>query len=382
VRFEKETTHRILRVPTKEPKEDPMSQRKVYGLYKEIVKKLPLKKWQGLCLAALSTGIAEARSCWLSMAAERLGVLGKADSLTRRFQRFLNNPRVEVEACCAAWVGWVISNWRSDTVILLVDETKLANHLSMMMVGLAYRGRCVPLAWCCYPQDAWPMSQVDLIDHLLGIVAAGLPMGWIPLVEADRGIGTSPELVRRVAARGWHFLFRVQSQTRFLSADGQVCAVSHLARRGKSFSACGKVFKDAGWLDAYVHVIWRKRFAQPWCLITNSPTVHGSSYALRAWQEHSFRDLKSGGLHWNRSRVWNPDHANRLMLAIALAYAWLLSLGTAVIRAGRASRSALTRGSDRRFSVFRLGLRHFSGWLSRLRPSFFRLTFVPAFPFG
>ncbi len=99
------------------------------------------------------------------------------------------------------------------------------------------------------------MAQVDLIDHLLGVVAAGLPTGWIPLVQADRGLGTSPELTRRVAARGWHFLFRVQGQTRFLSADGQEYALSHLARRGPSFSARGQVFKDAGWLDAFAHII-------------------------------------------------------------------------------------------------------------------------------
>jgi hypothetical protein len=306
-------------------------------------------------------------------------MFGKADSITRRFQRFVSNPRIDVETCCTGWVSWVISAWREGPVILLVDETKLANHLSMMMVGLAYRGRCIPLAWCCYPHDAWPMSQVDLIDHLLGVVAAGLPAGWVPLVEADRGIGTSPELVRRVAARGWHFLFRVQSTTRFLAADGQICPISQLAQRGRCFSALGHVFKDAGWLEAYVHVIWHKRFTQPWCLITNSPSVHGSSYALRAWQEQSFRDLKSGGLHWNRSRVWKPDHANRLMLAVALAYAWVLSLGTSVIRASRATRSAFTRGACRRLSVFRLGLRQFSAWLSRPDPDVFRLAFVPAF---
>ncbi len=356
-----------------------MSHGIVYGLYEQMVKHLPLKKWQGVCLAAMMTGIIEARSCWMSMAAERLSELGKADSLTRRFQRFMSNPRVEVENCSSALVAWIMSSWYEGQVILLVDETKLANHLSMMMVGLAYRGRCIPLAWCCYPHDAWPMSQVDLIDHLLGVVAAGLPAGWIPLVEADRGIGTSPELVRRVAARGWHFLFRVQSSTRFLANNGEICAVSQLVRRGKSFSGLGQVFKDAGWLDAYVHVLWHKRFAQPWCLITNSPSIHGSSYALRAWQEQSFRDLKSGGFHWNRSRVWKPDHANRLMLAIALAYAWVLSLGTTVIRASHTTRSAFTRGARHRFSVFRLGLRQFSAWLSRPRPAFFRLAFVPAF---
>lgn len=357
-----------------------MSQDIVYGLYEQVVKYLPLKKWQGLNLAALSVGVIAARSCWLSVVAERLSGLGKADSVERRLQRFVGNERVDIEACCSAWVGWVMAHWTQGRVILLVDETKLANHLSMMVVGLAYRGRCIPLAWCCYHPQAWPMSQVDLIDHLLGLVAASLPEGWIPLVQADRGIGTSPELTRRIAARGWHFLFRIQGQTRFLSASGQEWAVAHLTRRGSSFSACGKVFKDAGWLDMRVHVIWRKRFAQPWCLITNSPAVHGSVYACRAWQEQSFRDLKSGGLHWNRSRVWNPSHANRLMLALAIAYAWLVSLGTALIRAGRSVRAAFTRGTTPRLSVFRLGLRCFSSFVSRLKPAHFRFAFVPPLP--
>ncbi len=115
-----------------------MSQSIVYGLYEQIVKHLPLKKWQGLNLAALSAGIVEARCCWLSVVAERLGVLGKADSMERRLQRFVSNRRVEVKACCTAWTRWVMNTWQGDRVILLVDETKLGNHLSMMMVGLAY----------------------------------------------------------------------------------------------------------------------------------------------------------------------------------------------------------------------------------------------------
>jgi hypothetical protein len=46
------------------------------------------------------------------------------------------------------------------------------------------------------------------------------------------------------------------------------------------------------------------------------------------WEELAFRDFKSNGWHWHRSRVWDTAHANRLWLVMALAYAWALSLGT------------------------------------------------------
>ena len=111
-------------------------------------------------------------------------------------------------------------------MILLVDETKLGQHLSVMVLGLAYRGCCIPLVFWCYRPDAWPDSQVNLIDELLCWVVESIPDGVIPLVQADRGIGTSPDVVHRGCALGWQFLFRVQATTKF-RATGDERALRH-----------------------------------------------------------------------------------------------------------------------------------------------------------
>jgi hypothetical protein len=50
---------------------------------------------------------------------------------------------------------------------LLIDETSLQEHLKVMAVGLAYRGRAIPLVWWGYRPEAWPMGQVALILTLL-----------------------------------------------------------------------------------------------------------------------------------------------------------------------------------------------------------------------
>ncbi len=71
----------------------------------------------------------------------------------------------------------------------MVDETKLGTQLSVMMVGLAYHERCIPLAWRCYQAQAYPAEgQVKLISGLRGVVAEGLPDGCRPLLQADRGL--------------------------------------------------------------------------------------------------------------------------------------------------------------------------------------------------
>jgi hypothetical protein len=64
----------------------------------------------------------------------------------------------------------------------------------------------------------------------------------------------------------------------------------------------------------------------------------------------SFRDLKSDGFQWQRSRVWDPAHAEWLLLILALAY-FLIHQAIPALTA------TLSHSSRRKFSSFRLALR-------------------------
>jgi hypothetical protein len=247
----------------------------------------------------------------------------------------------------------VLQRYVGERIILLVDETKLGEHLSVMVVGLAYRGCCIPLAFWCYAPEAWPLGQVRLIEEMLCWIAEGVPDGCIPLLQADRGIGTSPDLIRVVNALGWHYLFRVQGTTCFQVSDTQSVALNTLVALGGYWTAQGKAFKKAGWLDCIAHVFWEVPYRQAWCLVTNCPEISARTYARRYWQEAAFRDLKSDGWQWQTSHVFRPHHANLLVLAMSLAYALILSLGTLAFEEPSLSERVL----DKRCSVFRNGLR-------------------------
>ncbi|WP_293108231.1 transposase [Moorena sp. SIO3I6] len=62
-------------------------------------------------------------------------------------------------------------------------------------------------------------------------------------------------------------------------------------------------------------------------LITDlSPTQGDASwYGLRGWIECSYRDLKSDGWQWQKTRLTNPERAERQWLAMAVALLWTLS---------------------------------------------------------
>lgn len=328
-----------------------------------------LGHWQITVIALYSYGIVVARHCAPSRVAEKLSGVGKADSVQRRLERYLANPRIDWQRCCQAWARWVVARYHGGRLILLVDETKLGAALGVMVVGLAYRGCCLPLAFWAYPSGAWPMGQVELITTLLHWIAPAVPRGFIPLVQADRGIGTSPDLIRAIAEDlGWHYLFRVQKQTRFRARPDQVpqALSALLPTRGRLWRGQGQVFKKAGWLTTEVQILWGQVYQEAWCLVTNCPGLDGWTYAVRYWQEGSFRDLKSDGWQWQTSRIFLPDHANRLLLVMVLAYAWVLSLGSLAWDDPALQRDIVSADVTR-YSLFRLGLRLWDRFLGRVQ---------------
>ena len=110
-----------------------------------------------------------------------------------------------------------------------------------------------------------------------------------------------------------------------------------------------------GGITIGVGALIKMAYDEPWCLISDRADLTGREYACRNWQEQSFRDLKSGGWQWNHSHVWRPEHADRLLLVLWLAYALTLSFGWLAYH-DQALRTQATRGSRIRYSLFRLGL--------------------------
>jgi hypothetical protein len=317
-----------------------------------------LSKPQTKLLALFSAGVALARSCTLARVAEALPWLGKADSIERRLQRFLAG-KINWKVGCQCLAQWVLSQViHKGLIVLLVDETTVGEHLKAMVVGLAYHGRAIPLAWWCYHQDHYPLAQTKLIGTLLDWIAPAVRPGWKVLVQMDRGLSNSPTLLRHIEARGWYYLVRVRRdlQLRDTQKAAAVPFSDLITCAGQHWSNWVYVFKGAGFIRAWAIGYWGKGHKDSWLLLTNYPPAQAPWYGWRMWEELAFRDLKSNGWQWHKSRVWNPEHANRLWLVMALAYAWVLSLGTQGARQ-KEVRSELARGKTRRHSLFTLGLR-------------------------
>lgn len=355
-----------------------MNQQKLYQWLGEVTSQLNgLNRWQQDNIALFSYGVASARSCQEWKIASYLSEYGQVASLRRRLQRFLSNQGLRMSEFFREWSGWVVSGYSGKTLWLVVDETKLHDRLAAMVVGLVYERRCIPLAWRCYVANsaaAYPAEgQLEVIRQLLLAIREGLPDERRVVVLADRALGACPALLRMIAELGWYYLCRVTKQSKLITATKQEYTIYNMVQRGQHWQASGLMFKRRGHLPAHARVLWAVEAAEPWALVTNDPTLSGYEYAKRNWQEQAFRDLKSHGWQWQLSQVLLPAHAERLLILLAVAYAWMLALGCLAVQQASSTLPLKTetvagRAAKRcQFSLFREGLALFNRAILHLR---------------
>jgi Transposase DDE domain len=316
-------------------------------------------------LAAFSLAMALAGHCHSGrLAAVAPSPGARVGSRQRRWERLLSNRRLRPSEAMGALARSVLPSLGAGRarrrVVLTLDETPggTGGRLRCMKLCAAYRKRVVPLAFECYPAYRPPVPMPRLLYRLLRRAARSLPGGVEVTLLADRGLSW-PSLLDCCAALGWHYVLRLQRDTRVRVAGGVVKAAWELAgwRGARWFGAGVGVFKDAGWREANVAATWERGCREPWLLVTDLPATLARcrNYCKRAWCEQTHRDEKGHGFNWQLSRVRDPSHAARLVLVMALATLLCLSLGTHCIKRGL--RKLLEPTRRRLLSVFQLGLR-------------------------
>jgi hypothetical protein len=245
-------------------------------------------------------------------------------------------------------------------VVLILDETPggTGGRLRCMKLSVAYRKRAVPIAFECYHPHRPPVPMPKLLWRLLRRVGRSLPQDCEVTLLADRGL-CWPIVLDCCVTLGWHYLLRLQCDTKVRFEDGTLKSAWELApRRGaRCFGSDVQVFKKAGWRRANLVATWERGCKERWLLVSDLPAtfMRCRNYCKRVWCEQLHRDEKSHGFNWHLSRVRDPSHAQRLALVMALATLLCLSLGTQVIKRGL--RKLLEPARRRLLSVFQLGLR-------------------------
>jgi hypothetical protein len=331
-------------------------------------------------LAVLVQGILASEHCTLRRVAREVAALGlsraQPESIARRLRRTVADIRLDGGAGYAALVREAVA-WPSRAPVLLVlDESTTPGGLHVLRLSLAYRSSCLPLAWAVWPHQA-KLPHGAYWRQLAGVLAraqALLPPAVRVVVLADRAYDVPP-LIDRLAALGWDWIIRVKarSKLRWRGADGaeqplRTLVAVALTRPGTRLRATGQAFKKAGWRAVQLAGEWGHGYQDPLVVLTSLPPRWQvlSRYARRFWIEAAFRQDKSRGWDWAHSQVRDPQHQERLLLALAWASLLILSLGAqqaAAATTRRADCGARAHPTHPRDSLFTLGLGRYRAWL-------------------
>lgn len=312
-------------------------------------------------LSLLVMGILLSRRVSLPAVAAAVPGRARDESRIKRLQRWLANPAVKVEEMWPLIRRALLHDVVGRKLILVFDPTPQAGHTTVLVLGLLRHKRVLPLAWRLVPQQAdWDERMAPLLGAMAAEVAADLPVGCHITVLADRGI-TGPATIRVLRALGWHIVFRLNvgpKQTNRVQVAGDEWRLwDWITTHGWQWSGPVDLFKDAGWMRLELTVVWDRRFAEPWILISDEPAgaARVRAYRRRTAIEATFADTKRRGFDFERTKIIDHDRLDRLLLGLAIALWWATQLGLRVIRVGR--RTAYDRSDRRDRSVLHLGTR-------------------------
>jgi len=328
------------------------------NLMTQLHRDLPLEPLTRVVnLAALALGILRSKSLQVGQILTAMPLAGTRDTLKKRMQRFLRNPGIEVELYYEPLARRMLQRLAAGgaRIHLTRDRTEWKDF-NVLYIGVGWRGRALPLLWGMLGPGASSFTEQKA---LLAVVAQWLPRRADILLLGDREFGTGV-LAQWALRQGWGVCLR-------LRAHEYVCRASALyfeplplvSPSQRRFWPQVTFTQNHAVAGLNLAVYWAPAAAEPWYLITTEPSCKQActSYQKRFRIEEMFKDFKNNGRGFGLelTGVRHADRLERLLLALALIYTWLLLWGAHVIATGQHKLVDTVRTPT--LSLFQTGLR-------------------------
>jgi len=330
---------------------------KVYRKVLKTLKKQLQMSHQGqvVTLAMMITGIVLSRNAQLAVMSEEVPSAAKDQSIEMRMRRWVKHDDIDVDVAYMPFAQQILMSLADSHLVLAMDGSQVGRGCMVLMVGVVYRSRLLPLAWVVYQGKKGHTTAARHIEVLKKVLPL-LPEDADVVLLGDAEYDTTEMLAWVQAATSWAFVMRTASNLliHYGAAWGPIGEVTVTHGRLRILPDIG--FTQHAALPANLVVWWGQAYDAPLFLITS---VHNASWAAWFYRrrfriETFFSDQKSRGFHLHKSHLSAPARLSRLLLAACLAYVWMIGLGLFTLASGQHTRIDRTDRVDK--SLFRLGL--------------------------
>jgi hypothetical protein len=311
-----------------------------------------------LTLAYLIVGLILGRNVQLAKIAERVSYAHKESSLEDRFRRFMTNPNIVVQISYSIFIRLIFKAINLKQIVLSIDTTKSGGGCITLMIGISYHSRALPLVWVTFKGKKGHTPQ-EMQRALLKTVQSYLPPDSQVILLGDGEFDGCQVLEWLNSQPNWHYVCRTAKDTRVKLRD-QWFSLHELAPvTGQEAFFDQLLFTEAHQIGpSNIMVVWGVKEQTHWFFVTNFETLAEAKrwYRKRFQIETLFSDLKSRGFNLQESHLKDPQRVNRLLLALAMAYLFIVFWGVEAITSGAIRRMIRTDRFDH--SLSQLGFKY------------------------
>jgi hypothetical protein len=303
----------------------------------------------------------------------------QAQSVERRWRRWLDNQRVRVSRLYVPLVMAALSGWNHHRLYLALDTTVLWNRYCMIHLSVVCCGRAVPLLWRVLEHDSATVAFKEY-QPLLRKARWLLRQHEDVMLLADRGFANH-SLLAWLQTSQWHYCLRLPCDVWLHGASKYPKMV------GSFYPPLGeaRLYRQVRlWADGVYRcnlvLATVKGAKESWAVVTDeSPSLQTLwQYALRFQVEELFLDSKSGAFELEASRLRCEAALERLYLVAALALLYATAQGMSVQIAGL--RQQVDPHWRRGISYLKMGLRWLQGVVHKGRQLLCPIPLLPHDP--
>jgi hypothetical protein len=251
-----------------------------------------------------------------------------AERLDMRYQwisRVLGNELIEVDGVMAPFAREVLarSAAQGQSLVVMIDQSKVNDAHQMVMVSLRLGERALPLAW----RMKRTQGAIGFAEYrkALEAVCALLPEGARVMLMGDRFYG-SPALIAWCRAKGWGWRLRCKQDLLVFEGGGETTLADCFARGDHRLEHVELTEKR---VRTHVAMLHEAGHPEPWIIaMSDAPSTYRAlDYGMRWGIEAMFSDYKTRGFNLEDSQIQRTDRLDRLMLVLSLALYWAVSTG-------------------------------------------------------
>jgi hypothetical protein len=259
-----------------------------------------------------------------------------AQRLVRRFDRWLQNQRIEVHQVYGPLLQNALAEWGPHALYLALDTSTWWERYCLVRSALIDRGRAIPLVWKVRQH---PSSRVAsaVSAELLDTAAALVPHQCRVIFLADRGFADTHRMGHRRRV-DWHGRIRLKSRCWIYRGGHRPCKAHRLALAGGDARFWQHVYLTKVHYGP-VHLAFArcKDSKEDGFVVSEEPTDMQpfEEYRLRFDIEEHCLDDKSNGFQLESSLIRSAKALERRCLVLALTTLSLVSQGPEVVKQGQ-----------------------------------------------